>query len=73
MTNRAKLAAFLKDNPGSFYCDDCLEDLVPVKNRRQVNQITGPLEFTADFARRDERCSHCRHDKKCVAYCGVTL
>ena len=69
MTNRDKLAAFLKQRSGAYLCDKCLSVLTGIVPATQVNQITGGLEVAGrEFRRIKQGCSNCGYDRKCIAH-----
>jgi hypothetical protein len=69
MTNRDKLAAFLKQRSGTYFCDKCLSGLTGILPPSQVNQITGGLEVARrEVQRIPQACSNCGQDRKCIAH-----
>jgi hypothetical protein len=70
MENAQKIATFLTNSSGKYYCDRSLSQLVGVKPATQVNQITGSLGLREDFRRTKETCAHCGKRRKCTAFIG---
>jgi hypothetical protein len=70
MENAQKIAIFLTNSSGKYYCDRSLSELVGVKPVTQVNQITGSLSLREDFHRIKETCAHCGKRRKCTAFIG---
>jgi hypothetical protein len=68
--NAQKIATFLTDHSGQYYCDKSLSQVVGVRSPTQVNQITGPLAMRDDYRRGKETCAHCGKRRMCIAFVG---
>lgn len=68
--NAQKIATFLTNNSGKYYCDKSLSEVAGVRSPTQVNQITGPLAMRNDYRRAKETCAHCGKKRMCTAFVG---
>jgi hypothetical protein len=62
MGNRDRVLSFLRTEAKSF-CDDCLSEVLNVRPRQQVNQITRALASHRDIQRVRGVCSRCGDPK----------
>jgi hypothetical protein len=59
-----QIANFIRDGAGRAFCDDCVQQMLDLKQRQTVQPITSALGLTSDFRRARGACSACgRHDK----------
>ncbi len=63
MTAVAKIETFLRDHPGSAYCDDCLSEVLDIRPRQQVQQKTSKLAGNNRYWRQSSECARCRHTR----------
>ena len=63
MTAAEKIAAFLANNRGRAYCDDCLSKGLDIRPRQQVQQKTSVLALSPLFVRRKATCHRCGNEK----------
>jgi len=54
-----RVAAFLVQNKGQPFCDDCLKDSLDLKRRQQAQQATSALGASGKFRRGETRCARC--------------
>jgi hypothetical protein len=57
------VSAFLREQLGKTYCDDCIAQKIPLKRRQQAQRVTGALAMTGDFVRESGGCAECGADK----------
>lgn len=58
-----RVAAFLVQNKGRAYCDDCIKDKLQLARRQQAQQATSALGASGKFRREEMRCDGCRTTK----------
>jgi hypothetical protein len=60
MTALEKIEAFLCQNAGKAYCDDCLSSALSIRPRQQVQQKTAQLASDNKYWRSSDTCVRCR-------------
>lgn len=64
-SNRGRLLDYLRKENGSYYCDDCLEEMLDIHPRQQVNQICRQFAEKNEIDRIKAACDN-GHKKKLV-------
>ena len=62
------IETFLADQPGRFYCNECLSAELLVFSANQVTQITRPLRSIPPYRHGKMICTRCLADCLCLAY-----
>lgn len=68
MDNADKVKAFLANNPGKFFCNNCLSEKAGITNPVQVNQLTRPLRNVGKYRAGETSCSVCGETRECIAF-----
>jgi hypothetical protein len=66
MTALERIEAFLNQNAGHAFCDDCLSVLLRIRPRQQVQQKTSQLARDNRFWRQRGPCAEHGNDEKIV-------
>jgi hypothetical protein len=66
VTALERIEAFLRQNTGRAYCDDCLSALLHITPRQQVQQKTSQLARDNRFWRQRGPCAEHGNDEKIV-------
>jgi hypothetical protein len=66
MTALETIEAYLKQNPGMVYCDDCLSENLTIHPRQQVQQKTSCLAHSPSFERHSNLCACCHRPKLAI-------
>ena len=72
MTAIKKIESFLRTNPGSAYCDDCLSEILDIRPRQQVQQKTSQLARYNRYWRQSCVCARC-HEVRIVIRLRMAL
>ena len=73
MTAMQRIEAFLKENAGRAYCDDCLSKALNIQPRNQVQQKTYSLAKDNRYWRGYRRCARCGEENKLVICVRLAL
>jgi hypothetical protein len=69
--NAARVARWLRQRRGNYYCQHCISRESGVTPIAQVNQIVRPLQQAPkEWRYGDAPCSGCGRERKCIAYIG---
>ena len=63
MNVEERIARYLKTHPRTDYCDDCLAELLVLKDRRQARHPTAALKAAKEFNKDKRICSECGREK----------
>ncbi len=67
----SRVARWLRQRRGNYYCHHCISREVGVTPIGQVNQIVRPLQQAPqEWRHGDAPCSGCGRERKCIAYIG---
>lgn len=61
-----RVADYLRQHKTDSLCDDCLAEVLQLKQRQQAFRVTSALGVTADFRRGDGQCSRCHESPRKV-------
>lgn len=69
--NASRVARWLRQRRGNYYCHHCISREAGVTPIAQVNQIVRPLQQAPkEWRYGDAPCSGCGRERKCIAYIG---
>ena len=66
MTEAERVARFVQEGAGDFYCDDCIQRRLGFPTVLRVRQITASFAFGGGFERRNGTCFICHRAKRVI-------
>jgi hypothetical protein len=66
MSEAERVAKFVQEGAGDFYCDDCIQRPLGFPTVLRVRQITSSFAFGGGFERTNGSCSICHRYKRVI-------